>query len=304
MCGPAVQEPPKGAWDWVSLVLRMPLDEVERHAGSDARALLEFIGLSIRILSKYSVFALLQLTTFLVASYYMYPDGLVDEDFGNASRGVLPRTNFGNLLLEDAEDHWIAFYSACWVSVVGMYVLTWLTIRELDASWLRVVDARQRQMASDRDPSTRAVLVHGSLNSQHSESVLSLWTSIYSDQVDCVRMVRDTRKLPALQKSAFDLGLRVVAQERSLTLLQGKPNSDMFKQQSEAALARRDAAIAVAEEKLEDTRKKHEAARAAAEAEYALVNVPENDVGLTYFVIFRTRAVANIALQVRLVVVR
>ena len=46
-------EPPatagaSGAWAWVVLVARMPLDEIERHAGSDARVLLEFIALAMK----------------------------------------------------------------------------------------------------------------------------------------------------------------------------------------------------------------------------------------------------------------
>jgi len=67
-------EPPatagaSGAWAWVVLVARMPLDEIERHAGSDARVLLEFIALAMKILTAYALMATLQLATYLVASY-------------------------------------------------------------------------------------------------------------------------------------------------------------------------------------------------------------------------------------------
>ena len=276
----------------------MSLDDVQHHAGADTRVLLEFVWLSMRVLGKYTVFAVLQLTTYLVASYYMYPAGLLDEDFDLADRGFLVRTNFGNLLQKDAGGHWPLFYSACWASVLGLYVLSWLTIQELKGSWIRVIDARQRQMSKGGDPSTRAVLIHGPLVSSHNESALTLWKSIYADKVEAIQMVRDTKKLPALLKTAFKLGLKVAKQERSLSVLRGKPNSDEFKQQSDAALARREAAIARAEEALKGTQQQHEIARAAAEAEYTSVNVPENDAGLSYFVLFRNRAATNIALQV------
>ena len=67
-------EPPatagaSGAWAWVVLVARMPLDEIERHAGSDARVLLEFIALAMKILTAYALMGTLQLAAYLVASY-------------------------------------------------------------------------------------------------------------------------------------------------------------------------------------------------------------------------------------------
>ena len=67
-------EPPatagaSGAWAWVVMVARMPLDEIERHAGSDARVLLEFIALAMKILTAYALMATLQLAAYLVASY-------------------------------------------------------------------------------------------------------------------------------------------------------------------------------------------------------------------------------------------
>jgi len=67
-------EPPatagaSGAWAWVVMVARMPLDEIERHAGSDARVLLEFIALAMKILTAYALMGTLQLAAYLVASY-------------------------------------------------------------------------------------------------------------------------------------------------------------------------------------------------------------------------------------------
>ena len=77
-------EPPatagaSGAWAWVVLVARMPLDEIERHAGSDARVLLEFIALAMKILTAYALMATLQLAAYLVASYQAV-HGCYDSD--------------------------------------------------------------------------------------------------------------------------------------------------------------------------------------------------------------------------------
>ena len=63
-----------GAWGWVVLVMRMPLDEVEMHAGSDARVLLEFIALSMKALTAYALVTPLQLAAYLVASYQEWID--------------------------------------------------------------------------------------------------------------------------------------------------------------------------------------------------------------------------------------
>ena len=54
-------ERPDTAFGWLLVVLKMPLDEVERHVGADGRALLEFIALVLRVLAAYSFFALLSL---------------------------------------------------------------------------------------------------------------------------------------------------------------------------------------------------------------------------------------------------
>ena len=67
--GPEPLTAASGAWAWVVLVARMPLDEIERHAGSDARALLEFIALAMKILTAYALMATLQLAAYFVASY-------------------------------------------------------------------------------------------------------------------------------------------------------------------------------------------------------------------------------------------
>ena len=74
-----------GAWAWVVLVARMPLDEIERHAGSDARVLLEFIALAMKILTAYALMATLQLAAYLVASYQAV-HGCYDSDTHTRTR--------------------------------------------------------------------------------------------------------------------------------------------------------------------------------------------------------------------------
>ena len=59
---------PAGAFGWLGVVARMPLDEVERHVGSDGRALLEFISLGLRIMSSYAAFGVLALVTYVATS--------------------------------------------------------------------------------------------------------------------------------------------------------------------------------------------------------------------------------------------
>lgn len=273
------------------------MEDFERHAGADARVFMEFIGLSIHFLSLYTLFTPLQYTTYLIASFNMYPNGLKYPESGGDMGGI-PRTNMGNLRANAAEAHSAAFYAAMWFSVIGIYVLTAIILVTLRRSWLRVLEARQQQMVEASGPRTRAVMVTGALHAMPASEVKQQWSMMYPGKIHSVRMVRDTRRLAGLVKRCFKLSERVRALEQRLAGLRGMPNSDEMRAISDRAWAKRERKIAKIGPELDDCKALLEVTMADAEAERLVVDVPENDRGASYFVLFNSRVATSTAQQV------
>ena len=297
--------PPGGAWAFIRLVAHMELDEFERHCGANARVMLELIRLAMRILLGYGAVALLEVLVYAIASLLVYPNGVRDGN-GN-DLGGLARCSFGNLHLRDVGQHTAAFYAATSVSVLGMYALTGLTLRQLQLSWTRVIDAAQRRMLDvsnhpAREAAVRTVLVlsGGEKGSNSSSMALSkMWRQIYPTAVHTVRVVRDTKRVTSLISKSFKLHAQIEKLEASLNVARSiMPSSDAYKAMSEQAQTKHEAKVEKLEALLDAKRAAHEAAVQAAEAEREAVDVPENDSGVCYFVSFRSRSAAAVARQV------
>ena len=163
-----------------------------------------------------------------------------------------------------------------------------------------IVDARQRRMMSDGGASTRSVLVYnGAPTPRPVASLFSLWEAMYPGHIYAVRMVRDTGALSDQLDCAFRLSAAMRRLEMELAEERGRPNSDAHMHASPAAHAKREARCAALDIELDRLREEHEMTLASAEERRAAVDVPENDRGCCYFVLFRTCAAASVAQQVR-----
>ena len=133
-------------------------------------------------------------------------------------------------------------------------------------------------------------------------------THRYPGAVESVRVVRDSHALPGLLNKAFNLAKEIKALEEQQQALDletddsgggddgdggGGGGGEMGTKEARAADLR-----ANLETRLSDAIAEHEKAAAAAEAELAEIDVPDNDRGVFSFVCFRTRSVAHFAQQV------
>ena len=202
-----------------------------------------------------------------------------------------------------------AFYSAQWLSVLGLYVLTALVLTLLRTSWQKVLVGRERRMASaieasaadpTLDPSHRAVLVQGTRVCPVAEA-MRLWRGTCGAEVLAVRMVRDTSALLPLVARCFEQTDAVRALEEQVATLQGMPCA---MPNSNAARDMSDAQEEAYAKRLADAETKHAAAcdrrdcnlTRAEEARSAL-DVPESDAGSSYFVLFASLVGAATARQ-------
>jgi len=291
--------PPKlsGAWDFVKLMRTISLEEIEQHAGADAYTLLLFLHTVSVISRTFAVKALPLFLIYVVASLWIYPDGLSSE---GVPVGELMRANIANLKRADACGWWeiTLFYLALVGSVAAQYLLSYTTFTTLESSWLRIVDRRQSRLAEDGGPATQAVLIQGSAVPKHSLELKKLWTSLYGDKLYGIRVVRDAQALPRLMKEAFKQAELIKTLEHKRERLKPKPMSQEELAMTDRQRATRDKQMADNETKLDAAILAHEVARDEATSTVAEVDVPENDTGNSYFVLFRTRAAANTALQV------
>lgn len=74
--------PPTTAWGFVGLLRRKKLEELELHIGTDAFALLLFIHLVFSIARKFLLCSLPSALIFLVASIWIYPNGVFSRSTG------------------------------------------------------------------------------------------------------------------------------------------------------------------------------------------------------------------------------
>ena len=198
-----------------------------------------------------------------------------------------------------------AFYSAQWLSVLGLYVLTALVLTLLRTSWQKVLVGRERRMASTveasaADPSQRAVLVQGTRVCPVAEA-MRLWRGTYGAEVLAVRMVRDTCTLLPLVAHCFEQTDAVRALDEQVATLQGMPcampNSNAARDMSDAREEAHAKRLADAEAKQTAARDRRDFNLIRAEEARAALDVPESDAGSSYFVLFGSLVAAATARQ-------
>jgi len=235
-------------------------------------------------------------------SHQMYPGMLQRAD--GSDRGNLPRANIGLLQSVDVGGNgWTqaAFYSAQWLSVLCLYVLTALVLTLLRASWKRVLAGRERRMvsaaaASAADPSYRAVLVLGTRVRPAAEAA-RLWRGTFGEAILAVRMVRDASTLRPLVARCFKQADEVRALDARVAKLQGMPNSEAARDMSDAQEEARAERLAAGEARQAAARHRRDCELAKAEEARTALDVPERDEGAAYFVIFESLVAAATARQ-------
>lgn len=269
-------------------------------AGIDAFAFIEYLRCALRVLVGFATWALLVNTAFYYTNTHANPD--VPPAFLSRSSIVyleaLPTDGDGG-----SWDAWMAL--VC--SLIGLWVNSLHTYVQLSRSWRRIVRACQTSMADAGDAASHAILVRA--NNPLAKPFKQIdafltWAGLYPGQVLSVRMCRDTGSLPkALAK--FD------ATQRALAVLEAKHKKLLEKAavspigvtrlqwachfcacRSPAARAEK------LQTKIDKQRHRLDTARSEIVRTAKVHCGPEHDVGLSYFVIFKSSRAASIAKQV------
>jgi len=274
--------PAGGVLSFVPLVWRMSDDEWERHCGLDAFALVEFIRVGLRILGGYGLYGL---SIGLLSTWgsSQLADAAWQTVFGESTLARLSLANMRSFT-DTSTATWDMWGTAA-SSVVGAWLLTYLTITRLSASWRKLIARRLRSLADARDASSLVVLVRaGGLRGKEASlgEVRALWETLYPGQIWDVIMVRDTGKLPGLLARRTKLIQGIEALELSEAKAKAKGGVPAHKLLRRLRGRRDDLGALIGELK----------------AEYTLRAADSNDVGSNYFVRFRQHRACNIAKQV------
>ena len=307
------------AWHFVPLVLRMSDDDIEQYAGLDALALLEFIWLVLKILASYSAYGLV---VSLLASWASAEYG---EGAWEGPEGGLARISVANMrpfrsdnIFTESWDRWLPSIA----SVVGILLLTGVTIRLLFRSWEKIVVRRSSLLANASDYSALTVLVrtagHLAKKPTTAAEARALWGLLYPGQIFDVRMVRDTGPLPKQLAQRKKLTAAIEALEAKIAKAEAKKQEKQEKQGAEAAATGAEEAGVTAEgggeqgevqkggfglcatpqAKLQAARAKRAALDEKLRAAAHTASAEENDHGFNYFVCFNSHRACNLAKQV------
>lgn len=210
------------------------------------------------------------------------------------------RINVANLKRSDACPWWeVGLLYTCLVgSVLSQYTVAYLTFKQLDEAWLRMIDIRQRRMAEEDGPASRTILIQASPLIKHSIDLTKFWSDIYPNRVHKIRVVRNALELPKKVNQTFKLAASMETLEGKIERLKPKPQSLEEQAMSDRQRAVRDKKLSDAETQLDAMTIAHDDRREEAESALEDVDVPENDSGRSYFVLFKTRSAAATALQV------
>lgn len=263
-------------------------DDFIAHAGLDAWALIEFIGMAVKVLFGYALYGLtVMVIVMLVGWIETVPGDPAPPQGSLAKLSIANLRDFGSLATA-RWDRWLGGLS----STLGIWILTVLTISLLRRSWHRVVERRQHALADAHDTSSLTILVrHGSwIKQTHTKRVwqmhnradaLALWEKLFPGCIYDVRMVRDTGKLPKL-----------LATRKKLKLALGKLES------KEADPRSTQKAVGKARAALDKKRPLLAANIEDIKTSYATACEPQNDKGSSYFVLFKKHRQCNVAKQV------
>lgn len=318
-------QPPAHVLGFLRLIWHMTDDQLEEWAGLDAFALLLFLKVVLRVLGKYAAYTL---TANLVTmwAHAHYGDGGVWE----GPPGGLARISIANLRAFDG-DPWAAPWDR-WLpavtSVVGAWLLTYLTVSELNRSWKRMLARRLASLTDARDASSLTCLVRGGglLGKTYArEEMLKLWTLLYPGAIHDIRIVRDTGELRHILSAIAHARQDILTLEQKIAKLRKKLSKAVDKKgdaKASAKLASLDAGLAGLDPnppprpagekkkgggrcdrrplpaKLSSQRTELATLYRDLAAEHARVGGAENERGSSYFVLFRDHRSSNIARQV------
>ena len=307
---------PRGAWGWIcSVVIGMSDDDYMEHAGLDALTFVEMIRLMIRVTGFLLVWAcVVDMTTYLVSAQVSLDNSTTTQQQSTIDptmlNSFLARSSIANVrpLPSDQSfleckyewDQALAFS----MSLVGMWLASFYTYYQLKCTWRRITKWAQRSMAASGDAASHAILVRPidpQVRGRGPDELLAVWQSLYPGEVHSVRVVREVGKLPKLLPKLDGLRERLASLEAHVARVRlGEEaagggccddGADHADKQSKAL------------DKLERRLAKQKAKVDAVRCEVALERdqhcvLHEHDVGVSYFVLFKTARTATIAKQV------
>ncbi len=305
---------PAGAWGWLcSIVWGMADDEYMKHSGLDALVFIEFLRLGARVLIFMLVWSCFIDMTFYVLS--------TDETVAHHQSSIDPRiydsflaraslANVRPVPVGDGYD-WdqaLAFS----MSLVGMWLGSIFTLWQLKRTWRRVIKWSHFSMAAQAgDPTSHAILVRATDPREHLRSPDELrrqWDSLYPGEVHSVRVVRETGRLPSLLPRLDELRQALALLDRkALALAEAR---DTLRDGGAHAAGnrggggndaadKRTKAQAELAQKLLSMQAKIDAVRCEVAMERKMyATTAANDVGISYFVLFKSARTATIAKQV------
>lgn len=255
--------PPSTEFGWIPVALRFTNDEIFEHAGLDSLIFLEFIRMLLRILGWFSLYACASIA---FTAYSTSTSGVESQPLGR-----IARLSMANLLtIDDTAGPLVDRWLALWASVVGIWLLSGLTIWQMRNSWQRVLQWRKNAWREQREQaSALAVCIH-SLDRRDKaqlsrEHTLGFWRRLYGDEIYDVRMVRPTGNIKSLLSE-------------HASLLKKREATGYF---------------ALKGTKLDRNLEQAEEVRNKLSSEYSKYCGPEGDRGSSYFILCKTHRAAN-----------
>ena len=272
-------------------VLKMPNDEFTQHCGLDAMAFIEFSTLLLKILFSFMVWA----CTIEIAVFYF---AVQDGDNASSLSSFLARASLANLdAVPSSGNSRPSQALSLALSLLGLWLNSLYALVQINKSWLKLVGWIHSALEDPSDVVSHTLLVRATnpLAKPFSQaSALSTWEGLYPGEIHSVRMVRHTGKLPELLAKLDKILAKLAGfdRRREAMIEAGKDADGAFDKRSLFGLGPSpNAQRAKLEAKLTALRLKVAAARKNHCG-------PENDVGLSYFVIFQASRTATIANQV------
>ncbi|KAL1507765.1 hypothetical protein AB1Y20_007375 [Prymnesium parvum] len=180
---------PKSTIGWIRLVLSISDDDFQAAAGLDALTLL----IAHRIMIKSLLYSLL--IGLLLAGLYIMSALVYDGD-KTYPEGGLARLTLTNVVYGDWES-WVAN----WLSTVGLYAVTYLTLKYLRGGWLVILERRQKAMITGAVQDRTVLVLNPAGSCRHTEKeLMEIWSELYPKDVLGVQIVRDTGALSKLLK--------------------------------------------------------------------------------------------------------
>jgi hypothetical protein len=153
--------PTTHAVSWIPICFFMADSEIVKKVGTDAYCFLRFHRLSLRILLQTALFSF---TIILPANYF--GSEYDNDEFGD----VVIHSDFSRFSVANLTEGSSKF----WLHTTGIYLLTFIMVRELLAEYSQFIEIRHQYLLS-REPHLRTVLVTNIPPAMRSESALTTY---------------------------------------------------------------------------------------------------------------------------------